>query len=47
MDERKHDFEEGENNEKTPSPEIDGVCFREESETEQVLRILLGVETGR
>lgn len=44
MEERKHIFEEGESNEKIPEPETAGLHQKEESETEQALKIILGIE---
>lgn len=46
MEVRKHIFEEGESNEKIPEPETDGLHQKEESETEQALKIILGIEDG-
>lgn len=45
MEERKHIFEESKSNEKTPEPETTGMCEKEESEIEQALNIVLGIES--
>lgn len=44
MKERKYIFEEGKSNEKIPEPETVGMHKKEESETEQAIKIILGIK---